>query len=76
MYRSGLKPYLKFVQRFLWGERIEETDNIFMVDEFHELELAISSFGVRHILKGAGEFFDGAILPADSVVRRTHDALK
>ena len=47
-----------------------------MVDEFHELELAISSFGVRHILKGAGEFFDGAILPADSVVRRTHDALK
>ena len=22
MHRSGLKPYLKFVQRFLWGERI------------------------------------------------------
>ena len=56
-------------------ERVEETDYIFMIDEFHKLELSVSAFRVRHILKRTRQFFDGTVLPGNGVVRRAHDAL-
>ena len=47
-----------------------------MVNKFHELELAISPFGVGHILKRTREFFDGAVLARHSIISCAHDTLK
>ena len=75
-FQAGdVNTYLELVKRLLGSEGIEETDDVFVVDEFHEFELAISSLCVRHILKGTRKFFDGAVLTGDGVVGRAHDAL-
>ena len=59
----------------MWSEGVEKADNVFMVDEFHELEFAVSSLGVRHILKWTREFFYGAVLSGNGVVGRAYNPL-
>ena len=75
VFNVDVNAYLELVQRLLGSEGIEETDDVFVVDEFHEFELAISSLRVRNILKGTREFFNGAVLTGDGVVGSAHDAL-
>lgn len=42
-----------------------------MIDKFHELELAISSFGMSDILEWTRELLDSNILLGDGVISRT-----
>jgi hypothetical protein len=41
-----------------------------VIDEFHELELAVGSFGVRDVLEGPAQLLDGHILLRDGIVGR------
>ena len=75
MLRLDRYDYLELIERLLRSEGVEKADNVFVVDEFHELELAISSLRVRHVLKGTRQFFDGAILTSHSVVSSAHNPL-
>lgn len=43
---------------------------IFVIDELHELELAVGPLGVRHILEGARQLLYGHVLLSYRVVRR------
>lgn len=66
---------LELFQRYLRRERIQQTDYVFVVDEFHEFELAVGPLRVRHILEGATELLYGHILLGDGINGGTDDAL-
>ena len=68
--------HLELFECLLRSESVEKAYDVLVVDEFHELEFAVSALRVGHILEGARQFFDGAILTSHSVVSRTHDSLE
>ena len=42
---------LEVFERLLRGEHVDQFDNVFVVDERHQAQFAIRTFGVGHILK-------------------------
>lgn len=56
---------------FCTSKKCRYSTYIFMIDKFHELELAISSFGMSDILEWTRELLDSNILLGDGVISRT-----
>lgn len=65
----------EFVDRLLRRERIEKRDDVLVVDQLHDAQLAVSSFGVRCILERSAQLLDGHVLLEYFVVGRAHNAL-
>lgn len=55
--RSDEVEALKFVERFVRSEGIEQTNNVVVFHVIQKFEFAISSLGVSRRLKGSGQFF-------------------
>ena len=65
----------ELLQRLLRRERVQQPDDILVVDQLHQLELPVGSFGVSHVLEGPTQLLDGHVLLGDAVVGGADDAL-